>query len=347
MPIAIITGIAGQDGSYLAELLLSKYYIVYGMVRRSSHMTNIDRLQSIRNHPNLHIMYGDVTDISSVMHIITMAQKNLLDLEQLEIYNLAAQSHVKVSFDTPIYTTQTDAIGVLNLLEAVVQLNMQQKVRIYQASTSELYGCTPAPQNETSLMQPQSPYAVSKLYAFWITKNYRDIHKMFIVNGILFNHESERRAENFVTRKITKHVAMVSNGSNEVLHLGNLYASRDWGYAKDFVNGMWLMLQHDKSDDYVIATGEQHTVKEFVENAFEHIGIQVRWEGEGMEERGFDKITNQLLVKVDPTYFRPTEVDSLQGDATKAFTEIGWKPTTSFKELVKIMISHDISKLTR
>jgi len=346
MPCAVITGISGQDGSYLAELLLNKGYVVLGMVRRSSHMTNLDRLKDIRTNKNLHIVYGDVTDMSSVMSLLNTAKQYLGgDDCPLEIYNLAAQSHVKISFQTPIYTTHVDALGTLNILEAIVQLDMVKKTRFYQASTSELYGLTPGPQNEESPMQPQSPYAIAKLYSYWLVKSYRTGHDLFAVNGILFNHESERRAENFVTRKITMHVSKVYKGSTEVLKLGNLYASRDWGHAKDYVEAMWLMLQQENPEDFVIATGATYTIKEFVEAAFKYIGKTIAWKGDCLEERGYDCENGDLLIAVDPIYFRPAEVHHLQGDASKAYKLLNWKPTITFNDLVKGMVENDIEAL--
>jgi GDPmannose 4,6-dehydratase len=280
MPCALITGVAGQDGSFLAEYLLDKGYTVYGMVRRSSHMSNLDRLTKIRKNPKFEVHYGDITDLSSVVRIINLAYNNPdRQGSPLEVYNLAAQSHVRVSFDIPMYTAQSDAIGVLNVLEAIIQLPdvSASSVRLYQASTSELYGCTPGPQNEETLMQPQSPYGVAKLYAYWIINNYRNIYKGFFVNGILFNHESERRAENFVTRKVTQYVAHYARGKiNTTLQMGNLYAKRDWGYAKDYVEAMHMMLQIEKPDDFVIGTGECHTVKEFIEEAFKVINVNIK-----------------------------------------------------------------------
>lgn len=341
-PCAIITGAAGQDGSYLTECLLEKGYIVFGMVRRSSNMRNFDRISHLKS-PFLHVVYGDVTDFSSITTLLNKAVTHLeVDhTKPIEVYNLAAQSHVKVSFEVPIYTAHVDAIGTLNMLEAIVQLNLADRVRFYQASTSELYGNTLPPQNESSPMIPQSPYAIAKQFSFNIVKNYREAYGIFAVNGILFNHESERRAENFVTRKITQNVAKRYHGSNTILRLGNLYSKRDWGYAKDFINAMWLMLQQSTPEDFVIATGQQHSIKDFVMEAFAVIGIVVRWEGTGLDEKGYDQHGN-LIVEIDPTYFRPIEVDSLQGDASKANNLLGWSPTTCFKDLVKHMVEHDI-----
>ncbi|PNH12559.1 GDP-mannose 4,6 dehydratase [Tetrabaena socialis] len=351
--VAFITGAAGQDGSFLAELLIGKGYTVYGMVRRSSNMTNLDRLTALRHNHRFHIHYGDVTDIASIMRILTLAKKDyfntLLNVKEkgyLEVYNLAAQSHVKVSFEVPQYTANTDAIGTLNVLEAVVQLELTPHVRLYQASTSELFGSTAPPQNEESLMCPQSPYAVAKLFAHWAVKNYRDAYNMYAVSGILFNHESERRAANFVTRKITKFAAALHRGQKSVLEIGNLHALRDWGYAKDYVEAMWAMLQQDSATDFVIATGEQHTVKECIEAALEVVGIpRIEWRGTGLSETGHNAETGDLLVEVNAKYFRPTEVDSLQGDCRKATDVLKWKHTTGFKELVKIMVLHDIQEL--
>jgi GDPmannose 4,6-dehydratase len=343
--VALITGITGQDGSFLAELLLEKGYEVHGIIRRSSSFNTgriehlyIDELirdMHIKRKINLH--YGDMTDSSNLIRLIQQIQPD-------EIYNLAAQSHVKVSFDMPEYTADTDGIGTLRLLEAVRLLGLEKKTKIYQASTSELYGkVQEVPQKETTPFYPRSPYGVAKLYAFWITKNYREAYNMFCVNGILFNHESERRGETFVTRKITLAAARIAQGKQEKLYLGNLDAKRDWGYAKDYVECMWLMLQHDKPEDFVIATGETHTVREFATLAFKEAGIELEWQGKGIEEKGIDKKTGKVLVEVDPRYFRPAEVDLLLGDPTKAKTLLGWNPTkTSFEDLVKIMVKHDM-----
>jgi GDPmannose 4,6-dehydratase len=307
-------------------------------------MVNLDRLKNIHNDKNLNVHYGDMIDLSSIMCILTKAYKDS-DKDEgnyLEIYNLAAQSHVRVSFDMPIYTAQVDAVGTLNLLEAVNQLGIKDCVKIYQASTSELFGSTPPPQSENTPMNPRSPYAIAKLFAYWTVKNYRESHNMFIVNGILFNHESERRPENFVSRKITKFVGAYQRDSAiSPLQIGNMYAKRDWGYAKDYVETMWLMLQQEKAEDFVIGTGEQHTVKEFIEKAFSHIDIQIRWEGTGDDEKGFDTNTGKVIVEVNPKYYRPTEVCSLQGDFTKAALVLGWKPKTMFDDLVKIMVEYD------
>jgi GDPmannose 4,6-dehydratase len=350
MPCAFITGISGQDGSFLAEFLIKKGYVVYGMVRRSSHMSNLDRLKNIRCSKQLHIHYGDITDLSSIIRIINLAYNDpFREGKPLEVYNLAAQSHVRVSFDTPMYTAQSDAIGTLNVLEAIIQLpnHDPKNVRFYQASTSELFGCTPGPQSETTLMQPQSPYGVAKLYAYWIVNNYRSIYKGFFVNGILFNHESERRTENFVTRKITQYVAKYHKaGATEALEMGNMYSKRDWGYAPDYVEAMYLMLQQKDPEDFVISTGECHTVKEFIECAFFCIGVKIRWVGEGLAEKGYNKSNGDLLITVNPVYFRPTEVDFLLGDSTKAKEILGWVSKTPFLDLVKIMVNKDISKLS-
>ena len=347
MPCAFITGVSGQDGSFLAEYLIGKGYAVFGMVRRSSNMTNLDRLVAVRDHPLLRIHYGDVTDASSVTRILNLAYNDPSRAgAPLEVYNLAAQSHVRVSFDVPMHTAQSDAIGVLNLLEAVVQLPDRSPgaVRVYQASTSELFGCTPGPQSETTLMQPQSPYGVAKLYAHWIVKNYRNIYGGYFVNGILFNHESERRAENFVTRKITKHAARRSLGKHRgPLRLGNLDARRDWGYARDYVEAMHAMLHAPEPRDFVVATGSCRTVRDFAQAAFRAaVGNELDWIGEGVDEVGVDRATREVLVEVDPAYFRPTEVDHLEGDASLARDVIGWAPKTSFDELVRIMVDHDI-----
>ena len=343
--VALITGVTGQDGSYLAELLIEKGYEVHGIIRRSSSF-NTERIEHLyfeqwvrdmkqRRALNLH--YGDLTDSSSLIRIIQQIQPD-------EIYNLAAQSHVKVSFDVPEYTAEVDATGTLRLLEAVRILGLEQRTRIYQASTSELYGLVQEiPQRETTPFYPRSPYGVAKLYGYWITKNYRESYGMFAVNGILFNHESERRGETFVTRKITLAAARIAQGMQDKLYLGNLDALRDWGYARDYVECMWLMLQHDQPEDFVIATGEQHSVREFTEKAFREAGIELRWEGSGIEERGIDQATGRVLVEVDPQYFRPAEVETLLGDPSKAKQLLGWNPQkTSFDELVRLMVSHDM-----
>ncbi|MPM28236.1 GDP-mannose 4,6-dehydratase [bioreactor metagenome] len=342
---ALITGITGQDGSYLAEFLIEKGYEVHGLLRRSSSF-NTGRIEHLyldewvrdmhrKRLVNLH--YADMTDSSSLIRVIQTVQPN-------EIYNLAAQSHVKVSFDVPEYTAETDAVGTLRLLEAVRILGMEKKTKIYQASTSELYGLVQeVPQKETTPFYPRSPYGVAKLYGYWITKNYRESYGMFAVNGILFNHESERRGETFVTRKITIAVARIAQQMQDKLYLGNLDALRDWGYAKDYVECMWLMLQHSVPEDFVIATGEMHSVREFCTLAFSEAGIQLRWEGKGVNEKGIDKLTGKILVEVDPKYFRPTEVEQLMGDPTKAKTLLGWNPRkTSFEDLVKLMVRHDM-----
>ena len=343
---ALITGITGQDGSYLAEFLIDKGYEVHGIMRRSSsfntgrieHLYLDEWVRDMKRQRTINLHYGDMTDSSSLVRIIQQTQPD-------EIYNLAAQSHVKVSFDVPEYTAETDATGTLRLLEAVRILGLEKKTKIYQASTSELFGLVQEiPQRETTPFYPRSPYGVAKLYGFWITKNYRESYGMFAVNGILFNHESERRGETFVTRKITLAAARIAAGEQDKLYLGNLSALRDWGYARDYVECMWLMLQHDTPEDFVIATGEQHSVREFTERAFHEVGIDLRWEGEGVEERGIDIATGRVLVEVDPKYFRPAEVETLLGDPTKAKELLGWNPSkTSFEELVRIMVRHDVA----
>lgn len=346
MPTALITGITGQDGSYLAEFLLEKGYDVHGIIRRSSSF-NTGRLEHLyldgwvrdqhkARRINLH--YGDMTDSSSLIRIIGLVKPD-------EIYNLAAQSHVKVSFDVPEYTADTDAIGTLRLLEAVRILGREKQTRIYQASTSELYGkVAEIPQTERTPFHPRSPYAVAKLYAFWIMKNYRESYGMYTANGILFNHESERRGENFVTRKITLAAARIAAGIQDKLYLGNLEARRDWGYAPDYVKCMWLILQQPEPDDFVIATGEYHTVREFATLAFDRVGIKLRWEGKGLDEKGIDSATGKVLVEVDPRFFRPADVEQLLGDPTKARTELGWNPrATSFTELVNRMVDYDVN----
>ena len=345
MKIALITGITGQDGSFLAEFLLEKGYEVHGIIRRSSsfntsrieHLYLDEWVRDMKQSRLINLHYGDMTDSSSLIRI-------LQDVKPTEIYNLAAQSHVKVSFDVPEYTAECDATGTLRLLEAMRILGMEKTCRIYQASTSELFGLVQeVPQKETTPFYPRSPYAVAKQYGFWITKNYREAYGMFAVNGILFNHESERRGENFVTRKITIAASRIAQGFQDKLYLGNLDSLRDWGYAKDYVECMWLILQHDTPEDFVIATGEYHTVREFATLSFAEAGIELRWEGEGVNERGICVKTGKVLVEVDPKYFRPTEVEQLLGDPTKARTLLGWNPTkTSFKELVRIMMEHDM-----
>ena len=329
MKVALITGITGQDGSYLAELLLEKGYEVHGIVRRSS-LINTHRIDHIYERISLH--YGDLTDSTNLVSVIKKVEPD-------EIYNLGAQSHVKVSFEMPEYTGQTDALGTLRILEAVRLLGMEGKVRIYQASTSELYGLVQeVPQKETTPFYPRSPYGVAKLYGYWIVKNYRESYGLHASSGILFNHESPRRGETFVTRKITRGLSRISTGQQDVLSLGNLDARRDWGHAKDFVKAMWLMLQQDEPDDYVIATGKQYSVREFVEAAAPYFGFKIEWMGEGLNEVGYDWNTKRPVIKVDPKYFRPAEVESLLGDATKAKEKLGWEPEISFTELVEDMV---------
>lgn len=342
--VALITGITGQDGSYLAEFLIDKGYEVHGVLRRSSsfntgrieHLYLDEWVRDMKRKRLVNLHWGDMTDTSSLIRIIQTIQPD-------EIYNLAAQSHVKVSFDVPEFTAETDAVGTLRLLEAVRILGMEHKTKIYQASTSELFGLVQeTPQKETTPFYPRSPYAVAKLYAYWIMKNYRESYGMFAVNGILFNHESERRGENFVTRKITLAACRIAQGLQDKLYLGNLSSLRDWGYAKDYVECMWLMLQQEKPEDFVIATGEQHTVREFCTLAFKYAGIELEWQGEGLSEKGIDKNTGKVLVEVDPKYFRPAEVQTLLGDPTKARTVLGWNPRkTSFDELVRLMVESD------
>ena len=336
MKTALITGITGQDGSYLAELLLEKGYDVHGTIRRSS-VDYRERIAHLEGHPNFHLHYADLGDSMSILQVVKKVKPN-------EIYNLAAQSHVQVSFDSPEFTADVDATGVLRILEAVRQCDLTDTCRIYQASTSELYGkVEEVPQNENTPFHPYSPYAVAKQYGFWITKEYREAYNMFCCSGILFNHESERRGETFVTRKISLAAARIAQGEQDKLYLGNLDARRDWGYAKDYVECMWLILQHDTPEDFVIATGEMHTVREFCTLAFREAGIELEWEGEGVEERGRDRKTGNILVEVDPKYFRPAEVEQLLGDPTKAKTLLGWNPTsTPFEELVRIMVRHDM-----
>ena len=332
---ALITGVTGQDGSYLAELLLEKGYEVHGMVRRSS-TEKRERIDHLEGNPNFHVHYGDLSDSMSIMRLVGMIKPD-------EIYNLAAQSHVGVSFDVPEYTADVVATGVLRILEAVRLCGLEKTCRIYQASTSELYGkVEEVPQRETTPFHPYSPYAVAKQYGYWIVKEYREAYNMFCCSGILFNHESERRGETFVTRKITLAAARIAQGKQDKLYLGNLSSLRDWGYAKDYVECMWLILQHDKPEDFVIATGVQHSVREFCEYAFREAGIELEFKGEGMDEVGIDAATGKLLVCVNPQWFRPTDVDNLWGDPTKAKTVLGWNPQkTSYEELVEIMAKHD------
>lgn len=343
--IALITGITGQDGAYLAELLLSKGYIVHGIKRRSS-LFNTDRIDHLYKDKHesgvrLFLHYGDLTDATNLIRLV---QEIMPD----EIYNLAAMSHVKVSFDTPEYTANTDALGTLRLLEAIRILKMEKKVKLYQASTSELYGkVVETPQSETTPFYPRSPYAVAKLYGYWIIKNYREAYGIFACNGILFNHESHLRGETFVTRKITRAVAKIKLGLQEKLYLGNLSAQRDWGHAKDYVYGMWLMMQKDTADDFVLATGETHSVREFVSLSFSYVDINIRWEGSGDKEKGYNADTNQLIVEVDQKYFRPTEVDLLMGDSSKARKELGWTTNYTFEQLVKEMVEADLELFKR
>ena len=341
MKKALITGITGQDGSYLAEFLLEKGYEVHGMVRRAS-VSNTSRIDHILGEERLFIHEGDMGDSSSIIRIICQVHPD-------EIYNLAAQSHVHVSFDAPEYSGDVDALGVLRVLEAVRIAGLADSCRIYQASTSELYGrVEEVPQKETTPFHPYSPYAVAKQYGFWIVKEYRDAYGIFAVNGILFNHESERRGENFVTRKITLAAGRIACGLQEKLYLGNLNSLRDWGYAKDYVECMWLMLQADKPEDYVIATGVQHTVREFTTLAFHFVGIELEWQGEGLEEKGIDKATGKVLVEVSKEFYRPTDVVNLWGDPTKAKTVLGWNPLkTSYEELCRIMAEHDLALAKR
>ena len=343
--VALISGITGQDGSFLAEFLIDKGYEVHGILRRSSsfntgrieHLYLDEWVRDMKKSRLINLHWGDMTDSSSLIRIIQAVRPD-------EIYNLAAQSHVKVSFDVPEYTAEADAIGTLRMLEAVRILGLEKKTKIYQASTSELFGLVQeVPQKETTPFYPRSPYGVAKQYGFWITKNYRESYGMFAVNGILFNHESERRGENFGTRKITLAASRIAQGFQDKLYLGNLDSLRDWGYAKDYVECMWLILQHETPEDFVIATGEYHTVREFCTLAFKEVGIELRWEGKGVEEKGIDVNTGRELVAVDPKYFRPAEVEQLLGDPTKAKTMLGWNPRkTSFPELVKIMVQHDM-----
>ncbi|MBS3132153.1 GDP-mannose 4,6-dehydratase [Candidatus Woesearchaeota archaeon] len=341
---ALITGITGQDGSYLAELLLNKGYMVHGIVRRSSSF-NRARLSSIfdfahEKSSNLKLHYGDMTDSSSILKILKQTSPE-------EIYNLAAQSHVQVSFEVPEYTANADALGTLRILEATKVLDMTGRAKFYNASTSELYGLVQeTPQTEKTPFHPRSPYGIAKLYAHWITTNYREAYNMFACNGILFNHESERRGENFVSKKITQQVAKIKLGLDKKLFLGNLNARRDWGYAKEYVEAIWLMLQQKSPEDFVIATGETHSVREFAELSFREVGIDIEWKGKGKDEKGINKKTGEVIIEVDQRYFRPAEVDFLQGDASKAKKKLGWEAKTKFKDLVKIMVNYDLRKFS-
>ncbi len=337
--VALITGITGQDGSYLAEFLLEKGYEVHGTIRRSS-VDYRERIAHLEGTPHFHLHYADLGDSMSILGVIGKVRPT-------EIYNLAAQSHVQVSFDSPEFTADVDAVGVLRILEAVRQLGLKDSCRIYQASTSELYGkVEEVPQNENTPFHPYSPYAVAKQYGFWIVKEYREAYDMYCCSGILFNHESERRGETFVTRKITLAAARIKQGKQDKLYLGNLSSLRDWGYAKDYVECMWLILQQDKPEDFVIATGEQHSVREFCYYAFKRVGIELEFHGEGMNEKGIDKATGNVLIEVSPDFYRPTDVVNLWGDPTKAKAKLGWNPSkTSFQELVNIMVDSDMAKV--
>jgi GDPmannose 4,6-dehydratase len=342
MKVAFVTGITGQDGSYLAELLLEKDYIVYGLIRRASDI-NTARIDHLYDNNNLFLKYGDMSDSLCMLHILEEIKEKYYDImEVLEVYNLAAMSHVKVSFEIPEYTGNTDALGTLRLLESIRSCRLEKKARFYQASTSELYGkVQEVPQNENTPFYPRSPYGVAKLYSYWIVKNYREAYDIYACNGILFNHESPRRGPTFVTRKITKAVNAIMSGSQNKLVLGNLDAKRDWGHAKDYVYGMWLMLQQEKCDDYVLSTNEFHSVREFVEKSFEVVGITIKWRGEGLNEIGYDAKSGNEYVFISDKYYRPTEVDELLGDSTKARKNLGWKPVVSFDSLVKEMMLFD------
>jgi len=341
MKIGFITGINGQDGSYLAELLLEKDYYVYGIVRRSSQF-NTQRIEHLIDHPKFKYFYGDVTDSLSLSNVLSTIENLHSNVERFEIYNLAAQSHVRVSFDIPDYTAQVDAVGTLRLLELIRTLKNKNVVRFYQASTSELYGkVLETPQTEKTPFNPQSPYAIAKLYSYHIVKNYREAYNLFACNGILFNHESERRGPTFVTRKITIGLGNILRGKLDKITLGNLDAKRDWGHAKDYVYGMWLMLQQEKPDDYVLSTGEQYSVREFVEKAFKLKRINIKWRGTGIKEQGYDENTGEIYIDVSSNYFRPTEVETLLGDSTKARKVLNWVPQITFDELVKKMVDED------
>ncbi len=341
MKKALITGVTGQDGSYLSELLIEKGYDVHGVIRRSS-VDYRERIAHLEGNPQFHLHYGDLSDTSSLVKVVSLVRPD-------EVYNLAAQSHVQVSFDSPEFTADIDATGVLRVLEAVRICGLADTCRIYQASTSELYGkVEEVPQNENTPFHPYSPYAVAKQYGFWIVKEYREAYNMFCCSGILFNHESERRGETFVTRKITLAAARIAQGKQDKLLLGNLDSLRDWGYAKDYVECMWLILQHEKPEDFVIATGVQHSVREFATLAFHHAGIELEWKGEGIDEKGINKATGKVVVEVSPDFYRPTDVVNLWGDPSKAKKELGWNPTkTSFEELVRLMVDHDMKKVAK
>jgi len=341
MKIGFITGITGQDGSYLAELLLSKGYIVWGIIRRCSNI-NTCRIDHIYENPNLILRYGDMSSYDNLLSVIMDIKNKYEDMERLEIYNLAAMSHVKISFELPEYTANVDGLGTLRLLDVIVKSGLKDKTRFYQASTSELYGKVyETPQNEKTRFYPRSPYAIAKLYAYWITINYREAYNLFACNGILFNHESERRSHNFITRKITRGLGMILKGERDTLIIGNLDAKRDWGYAPDYVMAIWLILQQDKPEDYVVSTNETHSVREFIEVAFGLKGFDIKWKNKGVKEIGYDKNTGKELIFVSEKYYRPTEVDLLKGDYSKISKMIGWKPKVTFSELVKIMVEHD------
>ena len=340
MKTALITGVAGQDGSYLSELLLEKGYVVHGIIRRSSLeiVSRIDHLYKGSNkHPNFHLHYGDVTDSSNIDNIISKVRPE-------EIYNLAAQSHVRVSFDMPEYTANVDALGTLRILNSIINQGLADKTKFYQASTSELYGkVQEIPQNEKTPFYPRSPYGVAKLYSFWIVKNYREAYNMFACNGILFNHESPRRGNSFVTKKIVEQAVKIKNGREDSIKLGNIYSKRDWGHAKDYVEGMWRMLQQDSPDDFVLATGEMHSVKDFIEIIFQKLNLPLEWKGEGLDEKGFNPETGDIYIEIDPYYFRPTEVELLLGDPSKATKELNWKRNFSFSDLVEDMVNYELN----
>jgi GDPmannose 4,6-dehydratase len=343
--VALITGITGQDGSYLAELLLEKKYIVWGIIRKSSSI-NTHRIDHLYSNKNLILRYGDLSDSANILHILYEIKTTYPEMSRLEIYNLGAMSHVKVSFEMPEYTGNIDGLGVLRLLEAIRSTGLQDKTRYYQASTSELYGkVQETPQTEKTPFYPRSPYGVAKLYGFWIVKNYRESYGMYATNGILFNHESPRRGETFVTRKITRGLGMILRGERDRLVMGNLDSFRDWGHSRDYVKGMWLILQNEKPDDYVLSTNEYHSVREFIELSFGMRGFDIKWRGSGLDEVGYDSKTGRELIFVNATYFRPAEVDMLLGDSTKAREELGWKPEYSFIELVREMVDGDCPQI--
>ena len=340
--LALISGVTGQDGSYLSEYLLDKQYVVYGIVRRSS-LINTKRIDHLYGNTNFHTLYGDVTDMGNIMSIMSKILSNHVNYERLEIYNLAAQSHVKVSFEEPIYTSQVDGIGTLNFLEAIRVLKLDNRSRFYQASTSELYGkVLETPQTERTPFYPRSPYGVAKMFSYWMVRNYRESYGIHASNGILFNHESVRRGETFITRKVTIGIGKIMRNEIQYISVGNLDAKRDWGHARDYVRGMWMMLQQETPDDYVLSTGTCYSIRDFIERAFSHVGIEIQWDGTGVNEMGRDKKTGRIYVRVDEKYFRPTEVDILLGDSSKAREVLGWQPQINIDHMINEMVQHDL-----